>query len=111
MSQTLPISELLAIAQMAGVLQRMAATHRSWVTVDYCPARDAIVVPRELDAGDEGLEPFPIRATPITFQLEDAMFGGTTYVALTCEGRVIIHPFVWESYAKLAKIKIDAVRR
>ena len=38
----------------------------------------------------------------LTFCLEDAMFGGVTFVAITCGGRVVINPFVFESYDKLA---------
>lgn len=102
----LPIIELLAVAQQAGVLQRMAAEQTRIVTVDYCPPREGLIVPRDHPTDDK-LEAFPPTVITLTYLLDDAMFGGVTYVALTCEGRVLIHPFVWESFDKLAEVTFN----
>lgn len=104
---TLPISELLKVAAQAGVFQQMGASRRRQVIVDYVPARESMVIPREPDSEEAPLQPDPPTVIPLTFTLEDAMFGGTVFVALICGCRVIINPFAWVSYEHLASLRID----
>lgn len=101
----LSIQELVTIAASAGVFKLLGEGRRRRVVVDYVPPREPIIIPREPD--EEGpLNVMPPEAVEIAYTLEDAMFGGVVYVALTVAGRVVIHPFVWESYDKLARTAI-----
>ena len=101
----LTIRELVEIANQAGVLKRMAEEHVSRVVVDYVPSRPGMAIPRE--TGDDApLEPLAPDVTTITYTLEDAMFGGTIYATIVCGNRVIITPFVWQSYENLARVTI-----
>lgn len=97
----LTISELLGIAEHAKVLPIMSERRTRQVVVDYVPARDALFLPRE-SPEDPPLEAFPPTVIPITYTLEDSMFGGITYVALTVRERVLIHPFTFGGYDDLA---------
>lgn len=102
----LSISELLEVAKQAGVLQLMARRRSRRVVVDYVPARESMAIPREDDDPDEPLSPNPPTVTSLVFTLEDAMFGGTVFVALTCGGRVLVNPFAWVNYAHLGQLTI-----
>lgn len=99
----LTIPEMLAIADKANVLKRMGVDKTNRIIVDFCAARDSIALAREPGEEGEPLEVFPIEPIMLTFRLEDAMFGGTVFACVTCEHKVIIHPFVWESYDQLSK--------
>ena len=96
----LSILQLADILDAAGVFAIMGRERRRHVTVDYIPPRDAMIFARETDDGP--METFAPTPMSLTFCLEDAMFGGVTFVAITCGGRVVINPVVFESYDKLA---------
>jgi hypothetical protein len=104
---SLTINDLLVIAQEAGVLKRMSEQRCRMVVVDYRPPAAGIAVPREQGEEEVGLEPIAPEIVTITYTLEDAMFGGVVYVALTSSERVLINPFAWVSYEHLANITID----
>lgn len=100
----LSVPQLADILDSAKVFAIMGRERRRHVTVDYIPPRDAMIYAREDDDGPmETYAPVPIS---LTFTLEDAMFGGVTFVAITCGGRVVINPFVFESYDKLAIMRV-----
>lgn len=101
-----PTSDLVRIAVSAQVFKLMGERRTRQVTIDYSPARDALLVPRE-SGEDAPLEPITPDVIPITFTLEDAMFGGSVWVALTCGERVVVHPFAWVSYEHLATIVVN----
>jgi hypothetical protein len=97
--------EMLRIASEANVAKIMGENHSRAVTLDVIPARGQVIVPR-LDPDDDSLtSPAPTIQT-LTFHLEDAMFGTVCYAAITCQGKVIVNPFVWESWEHLAKARI-----
>lgn len=101
----LSVEDLLRIAKEGEVLKVMGRTHKRTLTLDYVPARAAMIIPR-LDAEDEGVTAMPPHVEPITFRLEDAEFGHMTFVALTCRGFVIVNPFPFTSYEALAEVTI-----
>ena len=100
----LPIAELVKVAADANVFKIMSENKTNTVTIDYVPARAAMLIPR--DETDAPLESYPLNPIPITFRLEDAMFAGQVFVALTVGHRVIVHPFQWRSFDELAKITL-----
>lgn len=101
--------DMLRIAHEANLFKQMGENHARIFKLDYVPARPAMILPRE--KGEEGpLNLMPPEAVELTYILEDAMFGGTVYVALTCGGHIIIHPFEWHSYDKLSKTAIPEPR-
>lgn len=100
----LSLDELLNILETAKVLRIMAEEGCKSVTVDYVPPRPAMALARE--DPDIGLEMYPSQPIVLTFTLDDAMFGGSVYAAITCGSRVIIRPFPWVDYASLATLRI-----
>lgn len=104
--QRLQIGELFDIVLQAKVLQRMSEHRLRQVVVDYVPARQAMSIIRD-DPSDEPLEAFKPVVIPLTFTLDDAMFGGVVYVSLVCGDRVIINPFAWQSYEHLGKMSFN----
>jgi len=101
----IPLRDLLEIINTAGVLRRMGNQRCRTVVVDYLPARQALIIPRAAD--DEPVETMAPTMTEITFRLEDTMFGGVIYAAVTCGSRVVIHPFEWKSYEHLATVTVN----
>lgn len=102
----LSIRELLEIANTARIFHRMGTRHERVVTVDYLAARDPLIIPRE-SPNEAAIETMAPEMTPITYRLEDAMFGGELYVTLVVGSRVLLHPFPWVSYEALAKNTIN----
>lgn len=100
--------EMLRIAAEANVLRVMGERRLHSVTLDIVPARGQIIVPRIDDDDDSLTAPAPTIQT-LTFHLEDAMFGTTTYAAVTCQGRVIVQPFAFESWDHLAASSIKVI--
>jgi hypothetical protein len=105
----LPMQDLFTAMEQANVVQIMANERRTEVTVDYIPARDAMAIPREKNG--KPVEAYPIQPIKLTFRLEDAMFGGDTYAAIVCGNRVVVAPFYWSGYDKLASAKFTATHR
>lgn len=103
-------TDLLNIAAEVGLFKIIGETRKRVVKIDYVPPRAAMILPRESVHDDCTLNVYPVEPIEITFVLEDAMFGGVVYAALTCNGRVLIHPFVWESHDKLAATAIPVKR-
>ena len=97
--------EMLGVAQAANILERMGEDECRLVTVDYTTSLgykvDCLKTPPEGDP-----KPVTVPVHRLTFVLEDAMFGGEVFAAVTCNGLVIIRPFLWTGYEELAKMKI-----
>lgn len=107
MTLALAPEELLKIAKEANVFKIMGESRKRSVTIDYVPARSAILFPRLEDDGP--LEACPPHIETLKFELDSAVFdlaGGMTYVALVCRGMIIVNPFPWETFEKLATLKI-----
>lgn len=75
------------------------------IVVEYLPAVREVIHVREPDA----MPARPVLVAPIeiTFRLEDQMFGGDVYVAITADGHVIGRPTKWESYAAFSKLVLS----
>jgi hypothetical protein len=100
----LTTADLLAIACEANVLKIMGERRTHVVTLDFVPQRPAIIIPRLPDDGP--LNAMPPHVEEVTFYLEDAMFGGDVYAAVTCRGHTVVAPFLWSSWETLAKSRI-----
>lgn len=98
------MAELCQVAIDANVLQIMSERKCKKVKIDYLPARPAVLIPREDDGGPP--EPYTLKPITLIFTLEDAMFGGVTFAALTCGHRVIVRPFEWTNFDALAKLNL-----
>lgn len=96
--------QLCEIANYANVFKIMGEKRWREVTVDYVPGRQAIVLPRLPD--DDALNALPPHVEELVFKLEDAMFGGELFAALTCKDLVIVAPFVWTGWDSLAQSSI-----
>lgn len=96
---------MLRVAAEANVAKIMGENQSRTVILDVIPARGQVIVPR-LDPEDDSLTPPAPAIDTLTFHLEDAMFGTVCYAAITCQGKVIVNPFVWESWEHLAKARI-----
>lgn len=103
---TYSTEEMLRIAAEANVLRIMGETRRRSVTLDIVPARGQIIVPR-IDEDDDSLTAPAPTIQSLQFHLEDAMFGTVCFAAVTCQGRVIVSPFAFESWDALAKSAIS----
>jgi len=101
----LSIRELIEIAAQANIFKLMADRRSSRVVVDYVPARDALCIPRE-ENEESPLVPLVPDVIPIVYKLEDAMFGGVIFASITVGSRVIVTPFMWQSYEHLGTITI-----
>lgn len=102
----LQMTDLINVVEQAGVLKIMSERRCRQVTIDYCPPRESMAIPRDPGC-TEPIEPAAPTVIPLTFLLEDTMFGGVIFVALTCGPRVVINPFVWVSYEHLGHISIE----
>lgn len=100
----LSVATLAAIARDANVFQTMGENKCRMVRLDYVPAQAAMIIPRLVD--DEPSEPTPPQMEELCYFLDDAMFGGEIYAALTCNGRTIVGPFPWTDYETLSKTTI-----
>jgi len=98
--------ELIQIANEAQVLRRMSMDETTRVVVDHIPARSSMSIARERGEDDVELEAYVPEVITLTFTLADATFGEAIYVALTCNNRVIVHPFLWSGYAHLGTVSI-----
>jgi hypothetical protein len=96
--------DLLWIAREANVFKIMGERKVRTVTIDFVPARPALVMPRF--PGDDPITACPPHIEEVVFHLEDTMFGGETFASLTCRGMVIVVPFLWSSWDTLAKSQI-----
>jgi hypothetical protein len=74
------------------------------VTLDFVPARPAIILPRL--EGDGPLTTMPPHVEEVVYHLEDTMFGGDVYAAVTCRGHTVVAPFLWSSWEALARSRI-----
>lgn len=92
--------ELAAIASEANLFKVMGHNRLTEITVDYVPNRNRFIVPRL--PGDGPLEAHAPHVEQLTFALEDQMFAGEVWTALTCRGVVVVNPFRWEGWPKLA---------
>lgn len=102
----LTTNDLLAIACEANVLRIMGQRKCRQITLDYVPARPAIIIPRL--EGDGPLNAMPPHVEEVTYFLEDSMFGGDVYAAVTCRGHTVVAPFLWSSWETLANSRIRA---
>lgn len=107
----LSIPELIEIANAAGVLRLMSERRTSRVVVDHVPARAAMSIPREPEEEGDDLAVSRPDVIPLVFTLEDAMFAGDIFVALTCGNLVIVNPFRWHSYEHLSTVTITYQQR
>ena len=103
---TVTVEQMLRIATEANVLRIMGENRKRSVTLDVIPARACVIVPRIDEADDSLTVPAPTIQS-LSYHLEDAMFGSMCFAAITCDGRVIVNPFPWESWDHLAKSKIN----
>lgn len=99
--QPLSRLEMLGVAQEAEILKRFGEQRCRVVRVNYVPA-----VPFQVSPVEEGVPIPKPQPCELTFLLEDAMFGGEVFAAVTCNGLVIIRPFLWPGYDTLAKMRI-----
>lgn len=96
--------ELLGIAQELDVLKRFAQRRCRKVDVRYIPG-----MPYQVGflGDDPKNEPHPLpEPYDLTFYLEDSMFGGEVFAAVTCNGLVVVRPFLWPGYDALLKMRI-----
>jgi hypothetical protein len=103
-SSHLTTADLLAIACEANVLRIMGERRCRIVTLDFVPARPAIILPRL--EGDGPLTTMPPHVEEVVYHLEDTMFGGDVYAAVTCRGHTVVAPFLWSSWEALARSRI-----
>jgi hypothetical protein len=92
--------DLTLIAKEANVFQLLGKTKQRKITLDYVGARPAMIIPRL--EGDGPLETCAPHVEEITYELEDQMFAGDLYVTLNSRGHVVVSPFRWEGWDKLA---------
>lgn len=104
----LPKAELCRVLEDAKVLSIMSHDETRQVTVAYFPPRAGMVFP--MSDGDDPIEAYPINPILLTFKLEDTMFGGEVWAAITCGDQVVIRPFPWISYENLGTLKITVVQ-
>lgn len=102
----LSVTDLIHIAREVSLLKLFAARRCRSVTVDYVPARPAIILPRESD-DYVGLQACPPAIIPITYTLEDCMFGGNTYAVIVCGHRTVVSPFIWTTYEELGTYALN----
>ena len=107
-ARDLQMVDLLRVCEQAGVLKRMGEGRCRSVTVDYVPPREGMCIPRT-PGEDEPIEPLVPEVITLTFNLEDAMFGGVLFAAITCGHRVVVSPWQWVSYEHLALQTIKPV--
>jgi hypothetical protein len=93
---------MLSVARDGQVLRIMGQRQARSVTLDIIPARGRVITAR-LDEDDDSLTAPAPTIGSLTFHLEDAMFGTVCFAAVTCQGRVIVNPFPFESWDHLAK--------
>lgn len=98
-------ADVLAVAKAVGILHLLGKSRGRPVTVDYVPVQLAIVTPRPADAVGPPTPPPPLVET-LVYHLEDAEFGGRTFVAVTCQGHIVVNPFPWENYEVLSTLHI-----
>jgi hypothetical protein len=103
-TSNLTTADLLAIACEANVLKIMGERRTRVITFDFVPARPAIILPRL--EGDGPLNASPPHVEEVTYYLEDTMFGGEVYAAVTCRGHTVVAPFLWSSWEALARSRI-----
>lgn len=107
----LPMIEILRAIEQAGVPRLMGERKVRRLVIDYVPPREAIALPRENEEEDSSLEVYPPVPIKLTFQIEDAMFGGEVWAAITCGNRVVVAPFLWRGFDELAKTNFTIVGR
>lgn len=103
-SLSLTRSELVQIASHCDLLKLFGERQVKEITVDYVPARAALVWPRL--PGDGPLEACMPHVEEITFHLEDTQIGGEVWACVTCRSMVIVRPWKWDSWASLARCHI-----
>lgn len=96
--------ELVALASEVSVFQIMGRLHIRSVTVDYLPAHGAQFKSRLPD--DPPAEFVGPSMVSLTYVLDESMFGGETYAALTCMGHVVVAPFRFTDFEDLAQCGI-----
>lgn len=94
---------MLGIAQELDILKNFGEKRCRTLRVNYTPG-----MPYKITYGDETpLEPPVLPPTyELTYILEDAMFGGEVFAAVTCNGLVVTRPFPWPGYDTLAQMRI-----
>lgn len=107
MTEQTPLTraEMLGIAQQLDILKEFGSKRCRMLRVNYTPG-----LPYKITYGDEA-PPEPIKTPPtyeLTYILDDAMFGGEVFAAVTCNGLVVIRPFLWPGYEALLKMRITA---
>lgn len=98
---------MLWIATEANIFKIMGEQKVRSVTIDFVPSRAALLIPRL--NGDDPVTSCAPHVEEVTFHLEDAMFGGEVFTAITCRGNVVVLPFPWTSWDGLAKSRITPV--
>ena len=102
----LPQIELIRLANDISLIQLFAERKCRRITVDYVPARERLAFARPVGQEDDPLIAYPPEVIPVTYTLEDAMFGGVTFAAITCGFRLIVNPFVWTTYEEFGSYVI-----
>ena len=98
-------AEMLRIAAGANILKIMGERRSATCTLDIIPPRGEVIVPRINEADDSLTAPAPTIAT-LRFHLEEHMFGGVVFAAVSCQGHVIVNPFPWKGWDNLAVSRI-----
>lgn len=106
----LPILDILNVIAKAEVPKLMGERKTRRLVIDYVPPREATMLPRDSEQ-DGPLEVYPPVPIQLTFQIEDAMFGGEVWAAITCGNRVVVAPFLWRGFDELAKTNFTIVGR
>lgn len=95
-TSSLTRSDLIMIAAEANLLKLFGKQRVRSITLDYVPPRPAMVIPRL--AGEEPITALPPHIEEITYNLEDTMFGGEVFTAVTSRSFVIVSPWLWSGW-------------
>lgn len=99
------LEEVVRVAAEVELLKLFGEKQCRAITIDYLPQRGSLWAARE-----PGEAPSTIGGPDgysLTYLLEDQMFGGVTYAAVTCSGHVVVRPFRWVSYHELVGSSIN----
>lgn len=107
----LDISTLTAIAKDLQIVQVLSQREVRTITVDYILGVAEQACFRPEDAEDVPcINSVMIEPIPITYTIEDAMFGGDIYVVLSADGRALCRPILWDGYENFGRYVLGVLK-
>jgi len=95
---------LKTIAMEMRIIQVLSERQVRKVVVDYIPGFAEQCRVRAPDGEDETpLQSVLVEPIPITFTIEDAMFGGDVFVVLSADGMTLCRPIPWDGYENFGR--------